>query len=63
MLDESFLNLQITLLLTLGTKIYILNSLEYAFESFKSIESMLKLKNYSVLHLPFGWFNKLQFFS
>jgi len=37
-----------------------LSSLEYAFESFKKIESMLKLKNYSVLRLPFGWFNELE---
>jgi len=37
-----------------------LSSLEFAFESFKKIESMLKLKNYSVVRLPFGWFNELQ---
>ena len=37
-----------------------LSSLEYAFESFKKIESLLKLKNYSVLRLPFGWFNELE---
>ncbi|MFX1456009.1 MAG: threonyl-tRNA synthetase editing domain-containing protein [Promethearchaeota archaeon] len=37
-----------------------LSSLEYAFESFKKIESMLKLKNYTVLRLPFGWFNELE---
>ena len=36
-----------------------LSSLEFAFESFKNIELMLKLKNYSVLRLPFGWFNEL----
>ncbi|MFX1237115.1 MAG: threonyl-tRNA synthetase editing domain-containing protein [Promethearchaeota archaeon] len=36
-----------------------LSSLEYAFESFKKIESTLKLKEYSVLRLPFGWFNEL----
>ena len=37
-----------------------LSSLEYAFESFKKIESLLKVKNYSVLRLPFGWFNELE---
>ena len=37
-----------------------LSSLEYAFESFKNIESLLKLKSYSVLRLPFGWFNELE---
>lgn len=37
-----------------------LSSLEYAFESFKKIESLLKLKNYFVLRLPFGWFNELE---
>ncbi len=37
-----------------------LSSLEFAFESFKNIESMLKLKNYSVLRIPFGWFNELE---
>jgi threonyl-tRNA synthetase len=37
-----------------------LSSLEYAFESFKKIESLLKLKEYSVLRLPFGWFNELE---
>jgi threonyl-tRNA synthetase len=37
-----------------------LSSLEYAFESFKKIESILTSKNYSVLRLPFGWFNELE---
>jgi threonyl-tRNA synthetase len=37
-----------------------LSSLEYAFESFKKFESQLKLKDYSVLRLPFGWFNELE---
>ncbi|MFX1394630.1 MAG: threonyl-tRNA synthetase editing domain-containing protein [Promethearchaeota archaeon] len=37
-----------------------LSSLEYAFESFKKIESLLKLKDYSILRLPFGWFNELE---
>ena len=37
-----------------------LSTLEFAFESFKRIESNLKLKNYSVLRLPFGWFNELE---
>ncbi|MFW9866760.1 MAG: threonyl-tRNA synthetase editing domain-containing protein [Candidatus Thorarchaeota archaeon] len=36
-----------------------LSTLEFAFESFKKIESMLKSKGYSVLRLPFGWFNEL----
>jgi len=37
-----------------------LSSLEYAFESMKKIEDLLKSKNYSVLRLPFGWFNELE---
>ncbi|MFW9773212.1 MAG: threonyl-tRNA synthetase editing domain-containing protein [Promethearchaeota archaeon] len=37
-----------------------LSTLEFAFESFKKIESMLILKGYSVLRLPFGWFNELE---
>ena len=37
-----------------------LSSLEFAFESFKKIETLLKLKDYSVLRLPFGWFNELE---
>ena len=37
-----------------------LSTLEFAFMSFKKIESKLKLKDYSVLRLPFGWFNELE---
>ncbi|MFX1478716.1 MAG: threonyl-tRNA synthetase editing domain-containing protein [Promethearchaeota archaeon] len=37
-----------------------LSTLEFAFQSFKKIESMLKSKGYSVLRLPFGWFNELE---
>ncbi|MBN1215559.1 MAG: hypothetical protein JXA99_08945 [Candidatus Lokiarchaeota archaeon] len=37
-----------------------LSSLEFAFKSFKEIEAILKLKDYSVLRLPFGWFNELE---
>ena len=37
-----------------------LSSLEYAFESFKQIQSIFNSKNYSVLRLPFGWFNELE---
>ncbi len=37
-----------------------LSTLEFSFESFKRIESNLKLKDYSVLRLPFGWFNELE---
>ncbi len=37
-----------------------LSTLEFSLESFKRIESELKLKNYSVLRLPFGWFNELE---
>ena len=37
-----------------------LSSLEYAFESFKQIESIFNSKNYSVLRLPFGWFNEFE---
>ena len=35
-------------------------TLEFAFESFKNLESMLKSKGYSVIRLPFGWFNELE---
>ena len=37
-----------------------LSSLEFAFKSFKKMESLLKLKGYFVLRLPFGWFNELE---
>jgi len=37
-----------------------LSTLDFAFESFKKLESILKSKNYSVLRLPFGWFNELE---
>ena len=37
-----------------------LSTLEFSFESFKILESNLKLKDYSVLRLPFGWFNELE---
>lgn len=37
-----------------------LSSLEYAFDAFKKIESILNSKNYSVIRLPFGWFNELE---
>ena len=37
-----------------------LSSLEYAFDSFKKMESILNSKNYSVIRLPFGWFNELE---
>ncbi len=37
-----------------------LSSLEYAFDAFKKIESIFISKSYSVLRLPFGWFNELE---
>lgn len=37
-----------------------LSSLEFAFDAFKNFESILKSKKYSVLRLPFGWFNELE---
>jgi len=37
-----------------------LSSLEFALESFKRLESNLKVKDYLVLRLPFGWFNELE---
>ena len=37
-----------------------LSSLEFSFTSFKRFESNLKLKDYSVVRLPFGWFNELE---
>ncbi|MHA2006967.1 MAG: threonyl-tRNA synthetase editing domain-containing protein [Promethearchaeota archaeon] len=36
-----------------------LSTLEFAFESFKEIASELKQQGYSVIRLPFGWFNEL----
>lgn len=37
-----------------------LSALEFAFDSFKNIESLLKTQNFSVTRLPFGWFNELE---
>lgn len=37
-----------------------LSTLEFAFESFKEIESELKQRGFSVIRLPFGWFNELE---
>ncbi len=37
-----------------------LSSLEFAFKSFKTIESMLKSRDFYVVRLPFGWFNELK---
>jgi len=37
-----------------------LSSLEYAFETLKELNSKLKIKGYSVIRLPFGWFNELE---
>jgi len=37
-----------------------LSTIEFAFESFKKIESMLTTQGLSVLRLPFGWFNELE---
>jgi len=37
-----------------------LSTIEFAFESFKKIESMLTTQGFSVLRLPFGWFNELE---
>lgn len=37
-----------------------LSSEEYAFESMKRLEELLKSREYSVLRLPFGWFNELE---
>ncbi|MFX1453264.1 MAG: threonyl-tRNA synthetase editing domain-containing protein [Promethearchaeota archaeon] len=37
-----------------------LSSPEFALESLKTIDSELKKKNFSVLRLPFGWFNELE---
>ncbi len=37
-----------------------LSTLDFAFESFKNLESILISKDYSVLRLPFGWFNELE---
>lgn len=36
-----------------------LSTIEFSFEFFKKIESKLKMMDYSVLRLPFGWFNEL----
>ncbi len=37
-----------------------LSTIEFSFEFFKKIESELKIMDYSVLRLPFGWFNELE---
>ncbi len=37
-----------------------LSTLEFSFEFFKKIELELKMMDYSVLRLPFGWFNELE---
>lgn len=37
-----------------------LSTIEFAFESFKKIESKLTTQGFSVLRLPFGWFNELE---
>ena len=37
-----------------------LSTIEFSFEFFKKIESKLKMRDYSVLRLPFGWFNELE---
>ena len=37
-----------------------LSTIEFSFEFFKRIELKLKMKDYSVLRLPFGWFNELE---
>ncbi|MFW9873414.1 MAG: threonyl-tRNA synthetase editing domain-containing protein [Candidatus Thorarchaeota archaeon] len=37
-----------------------LSSLEFAFESFKKIESKLIQQGFSVIRVPFGWFNELE---
>ena len=37
-----------------------LSGLEFAFASFKNIESILKAQRFSVYRLPFGWFNELE---
>ena len=37
-----------------------LSTIEFSFEFFKKIESKLKMMDYSVLRLPFGWFNELE---
>lgn len=35
-----------------------LSSLEFAFESLKNIEKLLKDKGFSVIRMPFGWFSE-----
>lgn len=37
-----------------------LSTIEFSFEFFKKIELELKMMEYSVLRLPFGWFNELE---
>jgi threonyl-tRNA synthetase len=37
-----------------------LSTIEFSFEFFKKIEVELKMMDYSVLRLPFGWFNELE---
>ena len=35
-----------------------LSSLDFAFESLKNIEKLLKDKGFSVIRMPFGWFSE-----
>ncbi|HME56376.1 MAG TPA: threonyl-tRNA synthetase editing domain-containing protein [Candidatus Lokiarchaeia archaeon] len=37
-----------------------LSSLEFAMQALKDIEEKLKGKGYSVLRIPFGWFNEIE---
>ncbi len=37
-----------------------LSTIEFSFEFFKKIELELKMMDYSVVRLPFGWFNELE---
>ncbi|QEE14714.1 threonyl-tRNA synthetase editing domain-containing protein [Promethearchaeum syntrophicum] len=35
-----------------------LSSLDFAFESLKNIETLLKERDFSVIRMPFGWFSE-----
>ena len=36
-----------------------LGSMDFAFASFKNLEAMLNSRDYTVIRIPFGWFNEL----
>ena len=54
------LNVSILVLIPFAHLFGKLSSPEFALDSLKKINSKLQMKGYSVLRLPFGWFNELE---